>query len=40
LAPIIEDLKIMWEEGVEVFDTYRQEFFTLRAILLWTIDDF
>ena len=23
LVPIIEDLKIMWEEGVEVFDAYR-----------------
>ena len=40
LALIIEDLKIMWEEGVKVFDAYRQEFFTIRAILLWTINDF
>ena len=24
----------------EVFDAYRQEFFTLRAILLWTINNF
>jgi len=31
LAPIIEDLKIMWEEGVEVFDAYCQELFTLQA---------
>ena len=22
LAPLIEDLKIMWEEGIEVFDVY------------------
>ena len=29
LAPIIEDIKIMWEEGVEVFDAYHQELFTL-----------
>jgi len=40
LTPIIEDLKIMWEEGVEVFDAYHQEFFTLRVILLWTINIF
>jgi len=34
LTPIIETLKIMWEERVEVFDARRQELFTLRAILL------
>jgi len=39
-APLIEDLKIMWEEGVEVFYAYHQENFKLRAILLWTINDF
>ena len=40
LALIIEDLKILWEEGVECFDGYREETFTLRALLLWTINDF
>jgi len=34
LAPLIEDLKITWEENVEVFDTYHQENFKLRVILL------
>ena len=34
LEIIIKDLKIMWEERAEVFDAYRQELFTLRAILL------
>ena len=34
LAPLIEKLKIMWEEGVEVFDAYHQENFKLRVILL------
>ena len=29
LTPLIEDLKLIWEEGVKVFDAYRQEFFTL-----------
>ena len=40
LAPIIVDLKIMIEERIEAFDAYRQELFTLRAILLWIINDF
>ena len=40
LAPLIEDLKMLWEEGVECFDGYCEENFTLRALLLWTINDF
>ncbi|KAL4029966.1 hypothetical protein IC575_008194 [Cucumis melo] len=40
LAPLIDDLKILWEEGVRCFDAYKEEYFTLRAILLWTINDF
>lgn len=40
LAPLIEDLKKLWD-GVEgVYDAYRQESFTLKAVLLWTINDF
>ena len=26
LAPLIEDLKLMWEEGIKVFDVYCQEY--------------
>ncbi|KAA0043012.1 transposase [Cucumis melo var. makuwa] len=40
LAPLIDDLKLMWEEGVQCFDAHRNERFTLRAVLLWTINDF
>lgn len=40
LAPLIDDLKILWETGIEVKDAYRQELFTLRAMLMWTINDF
>ena len=29
LAPLIEDLKLLWEVGIEAFDAYQQEFFTL-----------
>ena len=34
LAPLIEDLQILWEVGVEAYDTYRNEFFNLRVVLL------
>ena len=40
LAPLIEDLRNMWNEGVFVFDTHANEEFTLRAMLLFTINDF
>ena len=40
LAPLIDDLKILWEVGIEAYDAHRQESFTLKAILMWTINDF
>ena len=40
LSPLIDDLRLLWEDGVEVHDAYRQELFTLRAMLMWTINDF
>ncbi|XP_020234423.1 uncharacterized protein LOC109814420 [Cajanus cajan] len=40
LAPLIEDLKYMWNEGVEVYDGYKEENFKLRAMLFGTINDF
>ena len=40
LSPLIEDLRLLWDEGVEVFDAYEKVNFNLRALLLWTINDF
>jgi hypothetical protein len=40
LAPLIDDLKHLWEKGVEVYDGYRKEHFNLRAMLFGTINDF
>ncbi|CAM8954575.1 unnamed protein product [Rhodiola kirilowii] len=40
LAPLIEDLKLLWNEGVRTFDASRQEYFNMRAILMCTINDF
>ncbi|KAH7837023.1 hypothetical protein Vadar_008640 [Vaccinium darrowii] len=39
LTPLIDDLKLLWEVDVEVYDAYRKQHFRLRAILLWTIND-
>ena len=40
LASLIEDLKTLWDEGVEGYNAYKKEVFTLRVVLLWTINDF
>ncbi|KAA0060193.1 transposase [Cucumis melo var. makuwa] len=40
LAPLIEDLKLLWENGVQCYDAYREEVFNLRSVFLWTINDF
>ncbi|XP_019168110.1 PREDICTED: uncharacterized protein LOC109163850 [Ipomoea nil] len=40
LAPLVEDLKILWNEGVPVYDAYTRSRFTLRAMIFCTINDF
>ena len=33
LSPLIEDLKLMWDQGVEVFDAFTNE--TFKLLLEW-----
>ena len=40
LSLLIEDLTNLWDEGVAVFDGYRNKTFNLRAMLFCTINDF
>ena len=40
LAPLIEDLKLLWKSGVECYDANQDEVFDLRVVLLWTINNF
>ncbi|CAL9020284.1 unnamed protein product [Prunus brigantina] len=40
LEPLIDDLKSLWDEIRGVYDAYNGEYFTLRAALMWTINDF
>ena len=40
LAPLIDDLKILWEDRVWCFNAYKEEYFTLWVVLLWAINDF
>jgi hypothetical protein len=40
LGPLIDELKELWINGVDCRDAKEKENFTLRAMLLWTINDF
>ena len=41
LQPLIDDLKKLWEEGEpNVYDAYTKSEFTLKAVLMWTVNDF
>jgi hypothetical protein len=40
LKPLMQDMKVLWEKGVEMLDEYRQESFTMRAIIFVTINDY
>jgi hypothetical protein len=40
MMPLVDDLKIQWKPGVkEVWDEYKHEEFTMRAMLFTTIND-
>ena len=40
LEPLIEDLELLWKEGVKVYDALLKKDFTLRCILFLTINDY
>jgi len=40
LNPLVEDMKLLWVDGVEVFDVFASETFMMHAMLFCTINDF
>ncbi|CAM8994194.1 unnamed protein product [Rhodiola kirilowii] len=40
LAPLIDDMKLLWNDGVRTYDTSKHEYFTMCAMLLCMINDF
>ncbi|KAH0987638.1 hypothetical protein GBA52_014815 [Prunus armeniaca] len=40
LEPLVEDLKELWINGVSVYDVFNKSTFNLKAVLMWTINDF
>ncbi|KAL0454599.1 UNVERIFIED_CONTAM: hypothetical protein Slati_0799100 [Sesamum latifolium] len=39
LEPLIEELQNLWHEGVQMRDNAKDEIFTMRAALMWTVND-
>ncbi|XP_004305381.1 PREDICTED: uncharacterized protein LOC101300470 [Fragaria vesca subsp. vesca] len=40
LQPLVDDLKVLWDGVERVYDVVRGEYFKLKAVLFWTINDF
>ena len=40
LEPLMEDMKMLWEDGVKMMDAYLKKEFTLKAIIFVTITDY
>lgn len=39
LQPLIEDLKDLWNIGVETYDICSKEKFQMHVVVLWTVND-
>ncbi|XP_016168221.1 uncharacterized protein LOC107610730 [Arachis ipaensis] len=40
LRPLINELKVLWDNGVTTYDAWQKKNFNMKAALLWTINDF
>ena len=40
LEPSVEDLNELWSNGVNVYDAFSKSMFNLKAMLMWTVNDF
>lgn len=40
LRPLVDELKILWEKGIQTYDASLKQNFNMKAALLWTINDF
>ena len=40
LEPLVEDMKILWEDGVKMMDVSLKKEFTLKVIIFVTITDY
>jgi hypothetical protein len=37
LEPLVDELKVTWDEGVRTYDGHSRSFFNMKAILMWVM---
>nr|GEV54169.1 hypothetical protein [Tanacetum cinerariifolium] len=40
LQPLIDELYVLWKDGIDTYDAFRERNFNLKVALMWTINDF
>ena len=40
LQSLIDELKSLWNEGVDTYEIYANQTFKMKAALMWTVNDF
>ena len=40
LEPLVNELKLTWDEGARTYDAHSRSFFNIEAILMWVIHEF
>ena len=40
LEPLVDELKVTWDEGVRTNDVHSRSFFNIKAISMWVIHEF
>ena len=40
LQPLMDELTLLWSEGVHTYDVHKNETFKMKAALMWTVNDF
>lgn len=36
LQPLVDHLKVLWEDVIKKFDEFKKQYFIMRVVLLWT----
>jgi len=40
LQPLIDELKSLWNESVDIYGIHANQTFKMKAALMWTVNDF
>ena len=40
LRPLVDELRVLWSDGIHTYDVSKKQNFVMKAALMWTISDF